>query len=422
MNLQKILLIARREYAVNFRRRTFLFTAFIMPFFTMFMLGVVIYIAGSSENDMGNFTAVGLVDQINAMTDSTGKPLVTPPPPFQIMTLDAAKAALNDAKIQAYFIVGKSYLSDGTVNSVSRQSVPTGIQNAFDTYLKSAIAANAGNPDIAARLIAPLDNRTIYRIDHPNTPVDQWALIGAFILPFLFGILVYSATISTAQFLMGGVAEEKENRMMELLITSVRPTEMLWGKVLGLGALGMTQLLVWGVISFVGAAARGFDLSRVLDDLQISPAYLLLLLIYFVLSYLLTGTIMAAIGVIGDNEQEGRQLAGIIALPAILPFILSFAFITDPNGTLPVGLSLFPLTAPLSMIFRLTWGNVPPEQLAISLTLLAISVFVAVWVTARIFRLGMLSYGKRLSLRDIWTAIREGRQHVVMSTPAAKGA
>jgi ABC-2 type transport system permease protein len=201
--------------------------------------------------------------------------------------------------------------------------------------------------------------------------------------------------------------------MMELFVTSTRPSEMLWGKLLGLGALGLTQIVVWALFGVAFASTRGANIGQTLANLQLTPGLLLMGLAYFILGYLLFGSVMSGIGALVNAEQEGRQLSGILGTVGVIPFMLSFSYLTDPNGTIPRVLSLFPFTAPVGMILRVSWAVVPPGEILLSLGIMALTVVGTIWLSARLFRLGMLNYGKRLGLRDVVRAIREGRQAIV---------
>jgi ABC-2 type transport system permease protein len=214
----------------------------------------------------------------------------------------------------------------------------------------------------------------------------------------------------TSQFLMSGMAEEKENRMMELFVTSTRPSEMLWGKILGLGALGLTQIVVWGGFGLGFAATRGTDLGHLLAGFQVTPGVLVMMLAYFVLGYALFGSIMAGIGASVNAEQEGRQISGVLGTIGVLPFMLFFFYFTDPNGPVPVIMSMVPFTSPVGMILRVFWADVPTSDILISLGILALSVVVMIWLAGRIFRMGMLNYGRRLGIRDVIRTIRERRR------------
>ncbi len=159
---------------------------------------------------------------------------------------------------------------------------------------------------------------------------DESVLFSALLLPLVFGMLLFLSITTTSQFLMSGVVEEKENRMMELLMTSSRPSEMLWGKIIGLGALGLTQMIIWGVLGFAFATLQGTaNLSNTLANLQVTPGLLLLMLAYFLLGYLLFGAIMAGLGASVNAEAESRQLAGIFGFVTIVPFVLFISFLNE---------------------------------------------------------------------------------------------
>ncbi|MEP7284788.1 MAG: ABC transporter permease [Chloroflexota bacterium] len=416
MNLHKIWLIARYEYIHNFRRRTFLFTAVGVPLFTIVIMLVVFGLVQQSLTDTSNYKHIGIVDKAGVLVDSAGKPLVKLPEPFEMVTSPEAAAAVASKSLDGYYIIPADFMSSGHIEAYNRATLglSEGLQNSLDQTIKDALSTRLGDPVLANRLQAPLEKLSIFRIGSTEK-LESSALFAAFIVPFILGILIFTAANTTSQFLMSGLVEEKENRMVEVFITSVRPTEILWGKILGLGTLGLTQVLIWSVIVLIfGGLRGGFNVGQILSSLQLTPGYLLLLLAFFLLGYLVNSAIMFGVGASVNAEQESRQLGSFLSIISLLPFILSFSFIIDPNGTLPVFLSLFPLTAPVGMVFRLSWANVPPSQIALSLFLLIVSFAALIWLAARIFRLGMLNYGKRLSLRDIARSLRAGRQVIVI--------
>jgi len=197
--------------------------------------------------------------------------------------------------------------------------------------------------------------------------------------------------------------------MMEIFLTSARLPEILWGKLLGLGALGITQVGIWGIYVLIFALFQGnLDIGRTLASLQLTPAYLLLFVAYFLLGYLMYGAIMFAVGVSVNAEQESRQLGGVVGLVTVLPFIFIFAYTTDPGVPLPTFFSLFPLTAPSGMLLRYAWSYVSPGEIALSLALLVVFIFLVLRLAVFMFRLGALNYGKRLSIRDLLSNLRYG--------------
>ena len=418
MNLRKIWLIARREYTFNFRRRTYLFTAFGVPLISIGAMVLVMSVFTQSLADTSGFKAVGIVDQAGVIADKTGTATVKLPDLFRLIpSEEQAKSQLTDGSIDGYYTIPADFMSTGRVDVYNRANLvlTEGVNDKLDETIKLALSARLGDANLATRLKDPLKGVSIYRTGSPQK-LDESALIGTFLVPIIFGLLIFMSIITTSQFLMSGMAEEKENRMMELFVTSSRPSEMMWGKLLGLGALGITQLLVWAAIGLGYAITRGLDLGQALASLQITPEFLALSVTYFILGYLLFGAVMVGIGASVDAEQEGRQIAGILSLFGVLPFMASTFYILDPNGPIPRILGLFPFTSPVGMVLSISWTNVSTPEVILSLAILAVSVLVVIWLAARIFRLGMLSYGKRLGVRDIIRAFREGRRSIVTAS------
>jgi ABC-type Na+ efflux pump permease subunit len=376
VNLHKIWLIAKREYQVNFRRKSFLFTAFGMPILLVVIWAVVFGLIAQAIDDTSGFNRVGVVDEAAVITDTDGNLIIELPAPFELFASAAA----------------------------------------------AELATRLDNPAVATRLQNPLGEMELYRVGSTQ-PLDESALMISFMAPVFVGLLIFILTMTTSQFLMSGLIEEKENRMMELFVTSSRPSEMLWGKMLGLGLLGITQILIWiafGVVYLILSGA--LNLPQVLAGVQLSPGLIFIAVVYSILGYMVYGALMAGIGATVNAEQEGRQLATWVTLPGILPLMFMFVFLTDPNGTVAVVLSLFPLTAPVSMIVRAALASVPPIQIVIGLAIMAVSVVAIMQLSARIFRLGMLNYGKRPNLRQMLRAITARQQQVLTSTAhAAEG-
>lgn len=412
--MRKVWLIARREYLYNFRRRSFLFTAFGVPAFTFLMLFVVFNLVESSAEETGQLGHIGYVDLSGVLDE----PVESPEEYVRFDDEAAAAEALAADEIGAYFVITGGYLGNGQVNAYAYDGIPEGIENQLEDFLRANVArlVPAGVP--VERLTQPMDT-TYVVLSEDRTIKDESDVTGIFFKPIIFAMIFLMATSTTSQFLMSGVVEEKENRMMEILATSSTPLQMLWGKVLGLGVLGLTQVLVWGIVGLVllNAQSEGSFLS----GLSFSFSEIAISLVYFVLGYFLFGAIMGGIGASVTAEQEGRQFAGVFTMIAVIPLFLLVSFIEDPNGTIPVVASLIPITAPMSVMIRLSLAPIPPVQLIASLILTTLSVIGVVWLAARIFRLGMLMYGKRLTVGEIIGAMRQGRRIMTTAAQAREG-
>ncbi|MEZ4671655.1 MAG: ABC transporter permease [Anaerolineae bacterium] len=224
----------------------------------------------------------------------------------------------------------------------------------------------------------------------------------------------------TSGFLMNGIVEERTSRIMEILVTSVTPLQMLLGKILGLGALGLTQLVVWGIAGavLIGAGQTLPFLKGVSFPLDMAVIFV----VFFVLSYFLLASLMAGLGAVAGSEQESRQYSTVLSLVFVIPMIMITTFITDPNSPLAVALTFIPVTAPMTVLLRMGFGSVPLWQIILSLVILFASSVFVVWASARVFRWALLLYGKRITVREIWRVIRYSPEGAVSQAHAAEGA
>ena len=222
-------------------------------------------------------------------------------------------------------------------------------------------------------------------------------IFASFGLPFLTAFFLFFSIFSSSGFLLRGVAEEKENRIIEILLSSATPFEILTGKIFGLGAVGLLQVVIWlAVISL----SSGYALT-----VKIEPVTLFLAVIYFIFGFLFFASVMAGIGAITSSLQESQQIAGIFTFVAAFPLIFMQMIVTSPNSLFSVFLSLFPISAPVAMLARMGTTSVPLYQILASIFILLISVYVVILLSSRIFRTYLLMYGKRPKVKEIWKNI-----------------
>ncbi|MBN1284378.1 MAG: ABC transporter permease [Anaerolineae bacterium] len=401
--MRKIWLIARHEYLHNLKKRSFLLSAFGLP---IVMVAIMVLSVALSEE---TFTSTGKLGSIG-FTDQADPPLIAetytlPDGYIAYATEDAAKAAFEAGELGAYFVITENYWNDGMVQFyTAAESIPEGTESQIGAMLRENVA-NYAPERFADRMSNPVE--LTFRTVGGGLEVTGESAMAVIFMPIIFGMIFMMATTTTSQFLMQSVVTEKENRIMEILVTSCSPEQLMSGKVLGLGALGLTQVLIWAIVGVIFIVAAG-ESSPFISAIRLPPVFIVIMLAYFVLGYMLQGSVMAGVGAAVTAEQEGRQFASLFSLLSVLPMILTVSFMQDPNGAIPVILSLFPFTAPISMLMRLPVANIPAWQMGLSFLLLIVGTILCVWIAARIFRLGMLMYGKRLGLRDLWTVIRSG--------------
>lgn len=392
-------LVARHEFLTNVRRRSFLFAAFGAPLFTILVMYIVFAITVESFGGTEGIGLIGYVDESGVLAAAIDQPEDFRPYPDG----NAARAAMDAGEIDGYFSLPSNYIDTGVVNLYLRSSsVPEGLYDQIDTFLIANIGSSV-EADRLERLQDPV-NTQLLTLDNGRLIRDS-GIAGLFLTPIIFVMVFMLASQTSSGYLMSSVVEEKGNRIMEILITSVTPMQLLVGKIIGLGALGLLQLGIW-MIGGAVALQLGQN-TELLSGVYIPPDMLMLGLIYFLLTYFLIASLMAGIGATAGGEQESRQLSSIFSLLLFLPFFFLYNLITDPNGTISTILTLLPFTSPVTTIFRMAFGTVPTWQLVVSLIVQIVTTVLIMWAAARVFRWSLLMYGKRPNLRELVRIIRK---------------
>lgn len=313
----------------------------------------------------------------------------------------AARAALDGGEIGMYFVIAPDYTQSGRLRAVTSSF-------SFDTLdapdvIEDALAYNLldGDPQMFSRYQVPADMQVTSLATEPQRDENN-AL--TFFLPYGVTILFYIMIMGSATLLLNSVSKEKENRVIETLMVSVTPQQLLTGKMLGLGLIGLFQVVVWGGTAFVLLRLSGNTFSLP-PEFQLPTEILLWGLVYFVLGFLFYACLMAGLGALVPNLREASQASFVIVLPLLVPLFLISILIEDPNGTLAVVLSLVPMTSPVTMMLRLSAGSVPIWQIAASIVLLIGAVFLAIRAAAGMFRAQTLLSGQEFKLKTFFLAL-----------------
>ncbi|MEO8394415.1 MAG: ABC transporter permease, partial [Chloroflexota bacterium] len=395
--MSKTWLIVKHEYLTNIKRRSFLFGAFGVPIISIVLMAVVFGLVINNETDVTRVGTVGYVDLSGVLEKK-----IDIPDNFKVYDAETdARAALDAGTIGAYFVVEADYMKSAAIRAYGKSGLPDALDDNIDSYLRANLSTGL-DPAIANRIKDPVEG-SIETLDNGRIIKDS-GIVGLFLVPIIFVMVFLFASQATSGYLMSGVVEEKTNRIMEILITSVTPFQLLFGKVIGLGLLGLTQLGIWLIAGFVTLTLG--HMNNTLSGIIIPPDLAIVAIVYFLLGYFLLSSVMAGIGVVIGSEQESRQFSAIFSLVLIIPFFLISSFITDPEGAVVTFLTLFPLTSPVSMILRMGFSAVPLWQLILSLVILLLTSLVVSWASARIFRWALLLYGKRPGIRELIRVIR----------------
>lgn len=411
--MKRTWLVARHEYLTNLRRPAFLFAAFGAPILITIVMVIVFAVVSNVAEDESSIGLVGYVDLAGVTSDTVA---AKPPNFVHYDSEEAARAALDSGELGAYFVVPETYLSTGRVPLYGRSSIPKAVPDAIEQFLLTSLGARLGDAQVFARVENPVE--LTVRVLDSGRELNQEAAIGLFLVPIVFAVVFMMSTQTTSGYLMSGVVEEKANRVMEILITSITPLQLLLGKIIGLGALGLTQLVIWLVLG-TGLLAFGQN-AAFLSGVTVPLDLVLISLVYFVLSYFLFAGIMAGIGASAGSEQESRQYAGLFGFVFAIPFFTIILLVTNPEHPIVTLLTLIPFTSAPMVILRMSLGTVPAWQMIASVGLLVVTTIFVVWGMARVFRWSLLLYGKRPTPRQLWRVIR-GAAPTKIGTAATTG-
>lgn len=320
--------------------------------------------------------------------------------------LEARQQQLNQAikadKLGGYVIFPADVLESGKIlqraKNVNDFSLLNRIRNAFNQAVIEQRMMRAGiSPEKVSAVSKDI------QIDLINERGEQEAPMSKFWLPFLLSIILYISTLVYGMYVMRGVIEEKQSRIIEVLLSSVKPFHLMLGKVTGIGLVTLTQVGIWVgsmfIISGVAAAqALAFGDFKIP---KIPVSMLLFFLLYFVLGYFLYATLYAMVGAMVSSEEDGQQAQMGITILLVVPYVLSSFVLSKPDGVTATVLSLIPFFSPILMFMRIAVQQPPWWQIVLSLVLLLGTILGAVWVAAKIYRVGVLMYGKRPSLPEL---------------------
>lgn len=399
--MNKFWRITSHEYTRHVFRRRFLLALFSVPLLILFMVVLVLVVIMVNSDP----TPIGYIDQSGILANPIPQPAVKWPernvPMRAYPDETSAKADLQAGKLQAYFVISPDYLQSGKATEVYVNAPKDLAVQQFDSFLATNLLVS--QPTAIANRIQKGSQVIIESVDKSRVVSEE--RIADIILPFIAGILFVVAMMTSSGYLMQAVAEEKENRTMEIMVTSVSPGQMMSGKVIADIAIGVTQLLVWALFVVLGIII-GKNYVPWLSSIQFSGEMISTLALVMIPAFIMISGLMAAIGATVTDSSEGQQIMGLFSLPLWFPFILTTTFIQNPNSPLAIALSLFPLTAPMSIALRIGFTAIPNWQLILSATILVLSAIGAVWLAGRAFRLGMLRYGQRLRWKEIFSRQR----------------
>ena len=413
--MNKVFVIAKREFIQRVRSRTFLFTAVGTPLILIavwFFTGDIGVGATPPEVEITPGEDVeqelnGYVDQA-ALIGEIPEPL--PEGIFQSYPdRSSAEEALEQGVITAYYLVSEDYRETGEVLRVSRD-LPTSPPNTdpFQFVLLRNIFSES-EEGFFSRLRTPFRaQEPIFQPLKAGEEGGDSGGTGNSMLPFIVTMAIMLPLFTGGGYLLQSLAQEKGNRVMEVLLVTIRPRQLLTGKLIGLGALVVVQYLIWVVIGGGMFLILGENDSNLLGAVRLTGNELLYVLPLALGGFCLYAALMGGLGALAPDLEGGRSWTFIITLPMMAPIYFWTAITSNPEGTLALVLSLFPYSSPVAMLLRMTAQSVPGWQLGLSIVLLITAVVGTIWLMSRLFRAQTLLSGEPLSVKRFWNALQTG--------------
>ncbi len=404
--MHKLWLVARYEYNQIVKKKSFLVGVLGMPALIVVVMLISIFVA------LGQRGAhpIGYVDYTGLLSP-TVKPLLEEGKKYTEMRAypdeTAARAALDASDIQAYYVVPENYLETGELAMAYLTQQPGEIAQAdFTEFLRANLLV--GQPEAVRWRLQEGVNVTMRAADG-SREFDTENPFG-FILPYIASFFFVFVVMGSAGYMLQAVTGEKENRTIEILATSVRPIDLIGGKALGLLAVGLTQIGIWIATGILAVIVASFFIE--MPPFEMPWSLLAVVTLFFLPAYALVAALMTAIGGAVTDQRQGQQIAGIVNLLFTFPFFFIMLIMAKPNSPVVAFLTLFPTTSFVTITLRWGMNIVPMWQLIVSWILVVGAALASIWLAARIFRLGMLSYGQPLSLKHILASLREQKSVV----------
>jgi ABC-2 type transport system permease protein len=396
-------LVAKREYRSVVARRGFVILTAAIPLGMVVLagLGILAETLGQNRSKL----PVGYVDRAGLLDTSRLAALPSDEKRVEVRAFpdqETALAALEGGEIQAFFVFPADYLQTLHTALYYPEKPPNDdTWGDFDDFVRANLVASYP-AQVQERLLEGTDV-TVHDIVS-NREFSESTIVNI-VLPFVATFFFFFATMSAAGSMLGVVAGEKENRTMEILVTSVTPGQLIGGKAAGLLAASLTQLAIYFIAAVVGLRVAAPYVPE-LQQAVVPWGYLGVMAFFFLPAYGLIAAIMVALGSAVTDVQQGQQIAGVLNLFFMLPIFLTVVIFEDPAHPLVILMTLFPTTSFLTISLRWGLGSVPLWQLGASWVLLVTTVAFMLWAAARIFRIGMLRYGQPMSWKVVVAAVR----------------
>jgi ABC-2 type transport system permease protein len=403
--MNKTYLMFKHEFSHAIKRVGFIVLAFVVPVLALLAIGVYELVTTLTEPSAKEVTLVGYVDEVGIFNDQTDQGLIKLIP---FTSKEDATQALIREDVSEYIVIPSNYISLGAIQRYTLAKelmTPTITVHLIESFLTWNLLKDDVSPEVITSIVSPL-NLEVTRLNEYGDIAREQGNIGNIIIPAVFSLLLSFALMVGANSLITGLGEEKESRLIEVLLSSVTIGQLITAKVLALGLAGLLQVIVWLLSAPLLLDLASSSFGGFLSDIQLPANFLVLGILYFVLGYLLFAVLSVTVGGISSNTSEAQNLSMFYVMMLFVPLWFFGVMINFPNSPIWVVLSIFPITAPIQMMARLGVSDIPAWQIVTSLVVLGLSVIAGLFLSTKIFRMFMLMYGKRPSVTEMVRSLK----------------
>ncbi|KAF0236933.1 MAG: ABC-2 type transport system permease [Prolixibacteraceae bacterium] len=443
--MNKTVLILKNEYLKRVKKKSFIILTLLVPFLFAGVFALVIFL--SINNDKKERT-IAVFDESSLFLNELGEEGMTKYKFIPKEEYEQLKSNMKGSGFYALLYIPNDIYTNNIAQLISEKQVPFELNEQIERKLsryiendkRQKIINETGIPDLEERLS---NTKTSIRLSTLKVSVtgetQKSSSAIAFVASYAMGFIIYFFVFMYGATVMRSVMEEKKSRIIEVIISSVKPYELMAGKIIGTALVGLTQVAIWIVLGMVVLmVAQGFftpesaqqmgqsimesqqqmnpamaqvaEPNKVLEVMEMIgnlniPLILFTFIFYFLVGYLLYSSLLGAVGAAVDNEEDSQQMVFPVTIPLILSIMVLFPIARNPEGPVAFWFSIIPLTSPVAMMARIPYG-IPTWELLLSMFLLVLTTIGAIAAAAKIYRIGLLMYGKKINLKELFKWLR----------------
>lgn len=408
--------VIRREYTEAVRRKAFMITTVVVPIvMSLFFVLPVLF----AKMEPQTVSRVAVVDQtgaiapqfVAALTDTLKngrRQFSTTIVPATDASYEGARTAQIDAvkrgDTDIVVAIPNGIMTGEKASYITREQRNYNVLERFekalnDVVLKQRLAHEGLDYERVKNLTEPV-SLEMNQITATGT-VEKKSFLAEYGVVFVFVMLLYTSIQSWGVTIAKSIVEEKSSRIIEVLLSTLTPKDLIMGKLVGVGMAGLTQLGIWTLVGLTLTGGAIPMAMATMGSMHIAPITFLYFVIFFILGFMLFASLFMVIGAVSSTEQDAQQMQVLVTMPMLIPLMSLMMFMQNPNSAIAIGMSLFPPFTPLLMMARIILLMPPMWQILLGIGLMLVTIFVAVTFAARVFRVGILMHGKRPSLREL---------------------